>query len=41
MRRTLADLTLSSQRLGYAPRVTVEEGIARFVAWWRAENPTA
>jgi UDP-glucuronate 4-epimerase len=41
MRRTLADLTLSSQRLGYAPRVSIEDGIARFVAWWRAENPAA
>lgn len=39
MRRTLADLTLSAQRLRYAPRVPVEDGIPRFVAWWRAENP--
>ena len=38
MRRTLADVTLSSQRLGYAPRVAIEDGIARFVAWWRSEN---
>jgi UDP-glucuronate 4-epimerase len=41
MRRTLADLTLSSQRLGYSPRVSIEDGLARFVAWWRAENPAA
>ncbi|MEA2700235.1 MAG: UDP-glucuronate 4-epimerase [Myxococcales bacterium] len=41
MRRTLADLALSSQRLGYAPRVSIEDGIARFVAWWRAENSAA
>jgi UDP-glucuronate 4-epimerase len=38
MRRTLADLSLSSQELGYAPRVPIEDGIARFVAWWRTEN---
>ena len=33
MKRTLADLTLSGRALGYAPRVSIEEGIARFVAW--------
>lgn len=38
MRCTEADLTLSTQRLGYAPRVAIEDGIARFVAWWRSEN---
>ncbi len=33
MKRTLADLTLSGRALGYAPKVPIEEGIARFVAW--------
>jgi UDP-glucuronate 4-epimerase len=36
MRRTLADLTLSGSALGYAPRVPIEEGISRFVKWWRS-----
>jgi UDP-glucuronate 4-epimerase len=35
MKRTLADLTLSGRALGYAPKVSIEEGIARFVAWMR------
>ena len=36
MKRTLADLTLSGRALGYAPKVPIEEGIARFVTWLRA-----
>jgi UDP-glucuronate 4-epimerase len=38
MRRTLAELTLSGQRLGYAPRISIEQGIPRFVNWWRSAN---
>jgi UDP-glucuronate 4-epimerase len=38
MRRTLAELTLSGQRLGYAPRISIEQGIPRFVSWWRSQN---
>jgi UDP-glucuronate 4-epimerase len=33
MKRTLADLTHVGRALGYAPRVPIEEGIARFAAW--------
>jgi UDP-glucuronate 4-epimerase len=33
MKRTLADVTLVGRALGYAPRVPIEEGIARFAAW--------
>ena len=36
MRRTLADLTLAGSTLAYAPRVAIEDGIARFVTWWRS-----
>ena len=36
MRRTLADLTLVASALEYAPRVAIEDGIARFVKWWRS-----
>ena len=38
MKRTLADVTLSGRALGYAPKVSMEEGIARFVAWLRAKG---
>jgi UDP-glucuronate 4-epimerase len=38
MKRTLADVTLSGRALGYAPKVTMEEGIARFVTWLREQN---
>jgi UDP-glucuronate 4-epimerase len=37
MKRTLADLTLVGQALGYAPRVSIAEGITRFAAWVKAE----
>ncbi|HET6150314.1 MAG TPA: NAD-dependent epimerase/dehydratase family protein [Polyangia bacterium] len=36
MRRTLADLTLAGSTLGYAPRVAIDDGIGRFVKWWRS-----
>jgi UDP-glucuronate 4-epimerase len=38
MKRTLADLTIVGRALGYAPRVPIEDGIARFAAWVKA-NP--
>jgi UDP-glucuronate 4-epimerase len=37
MRRTHADLTLAARELGYSPRVSIDAGIPRFVAWWRVE----
>ncbi len=36
MKRTLADVALSSKELGYAPKVSMEEGIRRFADWWRS-----
>jgi UDP-glucuronate 4-epimerase len=39
MKRTLADVSRAQRELGYSPRVPIEEGIPRFVAWWRSENP--
>jgi UDP-glucuronate 4-epimerase len=39
MKRTLADLSRAQRELGYAPRVPIADGIPRFVAWWRQENP--
>ncbi|MFT7461699.1 MAG: UDP-glucuronate 4-epimerase [Pseudohongiellaceae bacterium] len=38
--RTFADVSRARDELGYAPSVDVEEGLARFVAWYRsAEGP--
>ena len=34
---TYADVTRAGRALGYAPRVAVEEGIRRFVAWYQAD----
>ncbi|MCU1279201.1 MAG: Epimerase, partial [bacterium] len=36
---TFADVTDAAADLGYAPKVAIEEGIARFCAWWK-EQPT-
>ncbi len=33
MKRTLADVSFVGRALGYAPRVSIEEGIARFADW--------
>ena len=33
--KTWADISVSRQDLGYAPTVKLEEGIRRFVAWYR------
>jgi UDP-glucuronate 4-epimerase len=33
--RTYADLTRSSEELGYAPKVSLPEGLRRFVEWFR------
>jgi UDP-glucuronate 4-epimerase len=38
MKHTHADVTLAGRELGYAPKLTIEQGIPRFVAWWRAVN---
>jgi UDP-glucuronate 4-epimerase len=35
VQRTWADVGKSARLLGYAPRTGLEEGIARFVTWFR------
>jgi UDP-glucuronate 4-epimerase len=35
MRHTLANVDLAEAELGYRPKVTIQAGIPRFVAWWR------
>lgn len=34
---TLADITKSEQMLGYSPKTTLKEGIAKFTAWIKSE----
>jgi UDP-glucuronate 4-epimerase len=36
--RTYADVSKARRELGYAPRVPVEDGIPRFVEWFRAQE---
>lgn len=36
--RTCADVTKARRLLGYQPRVSIEEGIPRFVEWFREEG---
>jgi UDP-glucuronate 4-epimerase len=31
--RTYADITKAERELGYKPKTTIEEGIAKFVEW--------
>ena len=41
VRRTCADVSRARALLGYAPSVAVEEGIQRFVAWFRGAGAAA
>jgi UDP-glucuronate 4-epimerase len=36
--QTHADVSLAQRQLGYAPTTTLEEGIRRYVAWFRTEG---
>ena len=36
---TWADISRARERLGYEPRVSLEQGLARYVAWVRARGP--
>lgn len=38
MRQTWADVTLAARDLGYRPRVSIDDGIKRFVDWYRRAN---
>ncbi|KAI8852684.1 hypothetical protein BC829DRAFT_384292 [Chytridium lagenaria] len=41
VKTTFADLTLSEAELEYAPAVSIEEGIARLVEWFKAKDSGA
>jgi UDP-glucuronate 4-epimerase len=36
--RTSADLTRATVGLGYRPKVSIEDGLARFAAWYRTRQ---
>ncbi len=36
--RRLADVSAAASRLGWKPEVTLADGIARLVSWWRAQR---
>ena len=38
---TYADVSKAKERLGYAPRVLIPDGVARFVEWYQREGPGA
>lgn len=38
VRDTLADVTKARDAFGYAPQVPIEDGIPRFVQWWREQR---
>ena len=38
---TSADIARARHELGYAPRVSLREGVARYVAWLRAQGERA
>ena len=38
MKQTWADVTLAARDLGYRPRVSIDDGIKRFVDWYRRAN---
>lgn len=40
VRQTCADVSRARKILGYEPRVGIEEGIGRFVEWYRAQPPS-
>ncbi len=40
VRQTFAAIERASGELGYAPRTTFEDGLSRYIAWYRAQNST-
>ena len=36
---TWADISKAGKLLGYRPQTTLEEGLRKFVAWYRATDP--
>jgi UDP-glucuronate 4-epimerase len=38
---TYADISLAKKELGYRPKIPVEQGIKRFIKWYRAREPVS
>ena len=36
--RTFADVSYAHEQLGYQPHVSIEEGVRRYVEWFRAQR---
>jgi hypothetical protein len=39
--KRLADISLAMERIGFAPKVSLEDGLRGLVAWWRTEKSKA
>ena len=39
VRQTYADITRAATELGYAPKTALAEGLAQYIAWYRASRP--
>ena len=37
---TWADISKAGKLFGYHPKTTLEEGLKKFVAWYRAADPS-
>jgi UDP-glucuronate 4-epimerase len=37
---TWADISKAGNLLGYRPKISLEEGLKKFVAWYRATDPS-
>ena len=35
--QTFAAIDRAAQDLGYAPRTTIEDGLSRYIAWYRSQ----
>jgi UDP-glucuronate 4-epimerase len=40
VRQTFAEITRATNELGYVPKTPLEEGLARYIAWYRASTST-
>ena len=39
--RTLANVEKANRAFGYSPKVTMDQGVSRFIEWFRRENPSS
>jgi UDP-glucuronate 4-epimerase len=41
MKHSLADIEQAREQLGFWPKVSIADGIPRFIAWWRSAHSRA